>query len=131
MIALNGTYFLSASAYGNITQHGGPKSPYNQASAAPDSHYSSYMGRASRFHGPYTNGQGQPGSWLAVDNGGHNNFFFTDINGTDDRLFATVWYGSEPHNNTPPGAGELVDLPSVIEVQAKGGELVAISTRRS
>ena len=44
----NGTYFLSSSAFGNVSAHGGPRSPFNNHGAPGDSHYSrcvSYSGR--------------------------------------------------------------------------------------
>ena len=126
-IVVNGTYFLSSSAFGNSTQHGGPQSIYNKGvPVAPNSHYSSFMGRASSFLGPYTNGKGHSGSWLAVDNGGHNSYLRgRNADGTEDgRLYATVWYGSEPRGTLPPQGMGLVDLPSIVEVTVVDGRLV-------
>jgi hypothetical protein len=78
------------------------------------------MGRATSLLGPYTNGKGHSGSWLAVDNGGHNNYF----RGRDGKLYATVWYGSEPAGTLPPEGVDLVDLPSIVEVVVVDGRLV-------
>eukprot|EP00911_Craspedida_sp_UC1_P000205 UC1_evm1s155 len=80
VLKLDSRYFLSASAYGNAIEHGGPNSPFNRPGAPPDSHYSAFMGSSSRLLGPYENGRAGAGSWLAVDNGGHNTYF--RVNGT-------------------------------------------------
>ena len=115
------TYFLSSSAFGNATQHGGPSSVYNSANPPPGSHYSSYMGSAKALAGPYTDGRGNDGSWLAVDSGGHNNYFVSK----EGALFATLWYGSDPGRNTPATDADLVDTPSMVECEVASGRVVA------
>ena len=55
------------------------------------------MGVADSFLGPYTNGRGQPGGWLAVPNGGHRHYFRNE----DGDIFSTIWYGSDPNGDTP------------------------------
>ena len=120
VVEANGTYFLSSSAFGNASAHGGPSSMFNGPSAPADSHYSAYMGSARAFRGPYTDGRlTEPGSWLAVDNGGHNNYFA--VNGT---LYGTVWYGSEPNGDVPPAYKALINLPSVTRMELVNGRLV-------
>ena len=124
MVHINDTFFLSCSAFGNATQHGGPTSWYNSPSAPADSHYSSFMGRNSHSAlGPFTNEHGEQGSWLAVDNGGHNNYF----SGFDGQWYATLWYGSEPNNDAPSGDQPFIDLPCITKVRIEGGKLVAVS----
>eukprot|EP01052_Picozoa_sp_SAG31_P003923 SAG31_NODE_155_length_22130_cov_9.540098_24_plen_349_part_00 len=118
-VEINGTYFLSASAFGNKQQHGGPRSVFNQRNAPKNSHYSSFMGRANSFLGPYTDGAGGRGSWLALDSGGHNNYF--RYNGS---IYGTVWYGSEPNGDVPPEQKLLVNLPSVAKMRVVAGQLV-------
>lgn len=124
-----GTYFLSSSAFGNATHHGGPQSMYNGKDAPSNSHYSAYMGAAKSFLGPYYdrvgNGkdkllsQGNPGSWLAVDNGGHNNYF-----AYNNSIYATVWFGSEPNGDVPSAYRDLINLPTVVEMVLADGRLV-------
>ena len=136
MVHINDTFFLSCSAFGNATQHGGPNSWYNSPTAPSDSHYSSFMGRSSSSYnnnnnnnggvlGPFTNEHGEAGSWLAVDNGGHNNYFFSG--GADGKWYATVWYGSEPNHDAPSGDAAFIDLPCITEVRVVDGKLVAVS----
>ena len=84
-----------------------------------DSHYSSFMGRASNILGPYTDGNGRTGSWLALDSGGHNNYF--EYQGL---IYGTVWYGSEPNNDEPAADRPLVDLPTVATMHVVAGQLV-------
>ena len=90
-----------------------------------DSHYSAYMGSSPSFLGPYTDGRGNPGSWLAVDSGGHNAYFHS----AEGQLFATLWYGSEPTSNSgsnlPDRDAGQVDRPSIVEVKLVDGRLVA------
>ena len=122
VIHVNGTYFLSSSAFGDRQHHGGPRSVYNNDSAAPrDSHYSSFMGRASSLLGPYTDGVGKRGSWLGLDYGGHNNYF--KFQGD---IYGTVWYGSDPHHgkDSTPEERKLVNLPSVAKMRIDDGRLV-------
>lgn len=119
VVEVNGTYFLSSSAFGNKQHHGGPRSAFDNASAPKDSHYSSFMGRAESFLGPYTDGAGKQGSWLALDSGGHNNYF--KYNGS---LYGTVWYGSEPNKDAPAEDQPLINLPSVAKMRLVGGRLV-------
>ena len=119
-------YFLSSSAFGNATAHGGPGSMFNHGSSVPlDSHYSAYMGSSPSFLGPYTDARGHSGSWLAVDNGGHNSYFYS----VEGKLFATLWYGSEPPDNSgrnlPARDAGQVDLPSIVEMKLVAGRLVA------
>ena len=61
-----------------------------------------------------------------MDNGGHNNYFQgRDADGTENgKLYATVWYGSEPPGTLPPEGVGLVDLPSIVEVVVVDGRLV-------
>ena len=118
VIKINDTYFLSSSAFGNATAHGGPRSSFNDKSAPHDSHYSSFMGASSSFLGPYTNA-GQPGSWLALDNGGHNTYF-----AYQGAVYGTLWYGSEPNDDVPTADKPLVDLPSVSKMALLDGRLV-------
>ena len=87
-LEVNGSYFLSSSAFGNKQHHGGPRSAYDSSSAPANSHYSSFMGKAASFVGPYTDGHGQNGSWLALDSGGHNNYFTYE-----GSIWGTLWYG--------------------------------------
>ena len=119
VLELNGTYFLSSSAFGNAGAHGGPRSVFGGKSAPRDSHYSSFMGSAPSFLGPYTDGRGKPGSWLAVDSGGHNNYFTYQ-----GSIYGTLWYGSEPNGDVPSGARTLVNLPSVTRMRLVAGRLV-------
>ncbi len=117
----NGTYFLSSSAFGDKQHHGGPASVYNTNAAPRDSHYSSFIGRASSLLGPYTDGAGKRGSWLGLDYGGHNNYF--TYQGV---IYGTVWYGSDPHHgaDSTPEERELVNLPSVAKMRIVGGRLI-------
>jgi endoglycosylceramidase len=127
VLVVNGTYFLSSSAFGNASQHGGPASAFNKKGAPTDSHYSSYMGSARTFQGPYSNGeQGKPGSWLALDSGGHNNYFEYD-----GEIYGTVWYGSEPNGDVPPEYKGLINLPSVAKMCLANGRLVQAASLKS
>jgi hypothetical protein len=123
-LEVNGSYFLSSSAFGNISAHGGPQSVFNGKAAPLDSHYSSYMGTASHFLGPYTNGADAPGSWLALDSGGHNNYFEHEGD-----IWGTVWYGSEPNGHVPPQYKGLVNLPSVAKMRLVEGRLVSAESK--
>ena len=87
-LEVNGSYFLSSSAFGNKQHHGGPRSAYDSSSAPANSHYSSFMGKAASFLGPYTDAHGHNGSWLALDSGGHNNYFTYE-----GSIWGTLWYG--------------------------------------
>ena len=127
VLLVNGTYYLSSSAFGNASQHGGPRSAFAKKGAPTDSHYSSYMGSAHTFLGPYTNGeQRKPGSWLALDSGGHNNYFEHD-----GEIYGTVWYGSEPNGDVPPAYKGLTNLPSVAKMGLVNGRLVQASSASS
>ena len=122
----NGTYYLAASAFGNATRHGGPRSIFNQppaVSGCPDCYYSTYMGCASTLHGPYVDAvdRANPGGWLAVASGGHN-VYFLDHAGA---LWATIWYGSNPGNDTPARDAPFIDLPSVVLMTNISGRLVS------
>lgn len=118
VMKVNNTYFLSSSAFGNKSEHGGPKSAFNSKSAPPDSHYSSFMGSSLNFAGPYTNA-GQPGSWLALDNGGHNTYFTYQ-----DTVYGTLWYGSEPNGDAPASDKPFINLPSVSKMVLRDGRLI-------
>ena len=74
---------------------------------------------APSFLGPYTDGRGKRGSWLAVDSGGHNNYFTYQ-----GSIYGTLWYGSEPNGDVPSGARTLVNLPSVTRMRLVAGRLV-------
>jgi hypothetical protein len=119
-IKIGSAYFLSSSAFGDAAEHGGPTSSFDKPGAPGDSHYSSFMGVATSFLGPYTAANGKPGSWLAVDSGGHNNYF--SYNGT---VYGTLWYGSEPNNDVPAADSGLINLPSVVAMEVVDGRLIA------
>jgi len=125
MLYLNGSYYLSSSAFGNATVHGGPKSPGFADPTCGNCWYSAYMGRAPALNASFTStGRGKPdGGWLAVPAGGHNVYFRTK----EGELWATIWYGSNPHGDTPSSKQPYIDLPSIVKVEiAEDGRLVSV-----
>lgn len=114
------------------------------------------MGSARSFLGPYTNGEGKPGSWLALDNGGHNNYFeylgasiiclpiscgtrpktkvstscgFKQL--TTGQVYGTVWYGSEPNGDVPLKYKGLINLPSIAKMESVNGRLVQAASLKN
>lgn len=122
VVAEAGKYFLSASGFGNGTFWTA------NPSTGKGIKYQAYMGVATTFRGPYTNGRNETGSWLAVENGGHNSYFRSPEDGA---LYSTLWYGSDPGNNTPEKYAGIVDLPSIVKCEVVEGRLVAEGTPSS
>ena len=94
------TYYLSGSAFGNATGHGGPN--YCSDSGC---FYSTYTASASSVRGAF----GKP--WLSVAAGGHN-VFFRDA---QQQLWSTIWFGSSIVGNLPVVDRRLQDLPSIVK----------------
>ena len=125
MLKVNGSYFISASAFGNASLHGGPQSAGFTLSSCSNCWYSAFMGKSHSLRGAFTQtGQGRPdGGWLAVPSGGHNAYFRTK----EGELWATIWFGSNPHNDTPASKQPFIDLPSIVKVEiAADGRLVSV-----
>lgn len=118
LLAVNGSYYMCASAFGNTTNHGGPKWDAGQAEAVSNVYYSTWCGVATSIQGPFLDTSGDPGGWLSVPFGGHNTYFVDENGG----IYSTMWYGDL---DGPPRYSPYVNLPTILGVKIVGGRLVA------